>query len=50
METLRLLGAAEIEAASAASSEGALIVDCEFCNQRYRFDAGDLGGLFPGRP
>jgi len=46
VNALRLLGAAELEAACTASGEDGLTVDCEFCNLRYRFDREDLGALF----
>jgi molecular chaperone Hsp33 len=45
---LTAMGRAEIEAILTEQSE--IVVDCQFCNQRYRFDATDLDPLFgPGR-
>ncbi len=41
---LRSLGEAEL--AAAAAGRGFVDVDCEFCNENYRFDAVDLGQLF----
>lgn len=44
-DTLRSLGRAECDAALQAGG-GAVQVTCEFCNQHYRFDEGDLDRLF----
>jgi len=41
--TLRALGREEMEALLA--EEGEIVVDCEFCNRRYAFDAVDLEQL-----
>ena len=41
---LKLLGSAEIE--SILAERGAVGVDCEFCNRRYEFDAGEARALF----
>jgi molecular chaperone Hsp33 len=27
---------------------GSVVIDCQFCNQRYAFDAADVGQLFAG--
>ncbi|RXK32975.1 molecular chaperone Hsp33, partial [Bacillus velezensis] len=28
--------------------EGSITIDCQFCNQRYLFDASDVAQLFAG--
>jgi len=44
---LRMIGREEAE--SVLDEQGELRVDCEFCNQTYRFDASTLGAVFkPG--
>lgn len=50
---LRGLGHAEVQ--DILRQEGRITVDCEFCNQRYEFDAVDAeqlfaGGFSPGAP
>ncbi len=45
---LKALGEAEVQAVLEA--QGAVEVTCEFCNQRYTFDAVDVAGLFAGEP
>jgi molecular chaperone Hsp33 len=39
-----MLGRAEVE--SIVAERGEVEVNCEFCNQRYRFDAGEAAALF----
>jgi molecular chaperone Hsp33 len=46
-QVLLTLGREEADAAVAAG-EGAALVTCEFCNQRYRFDPVDVEQLFAG--
>jgi molecular chaperone Hsp33 len=46
-EMLLALGREEADAALASGGEAAEIT-CEFCNQRYRFDAVDIEQLFAG--
>ncbi|MNY79969.1 Hsp33-like chaperonin [compost metagenome] len=29
-------------------SGGNVVIDCQFCNQRYSFDAADIAQLFAG--
>lgn len=41
---LRSLGRAELE--DILREQGAIQVNCEFCNQLYRFDGGDVASLF----
>ena len=41
---LRMLGQAEVD--SIIAEQGALSVDCEFCNQRYGFDSIDAAQVF----
>lgn len=45
---LYALGEAELR--QTAREQGTLQVDCEFCGQRYAFDAVDLSGLLAGAP
>jgi molecular chaperone Hsp33 len=45
---LKLLGSAEVEAILA--ERGTVGVDCEFCNRRYEFDAGEARALFVAPP
>lgn len=45
---LRQLGAEEIE--SILQEEGAITVNCDFCNQRYVFDAVDAAQIFLDTP
>lgn len=45
-DALRAMGSEEVEAILA--EQGAVQVDCEFCNRRYRFDAVDFAALFHG--
>ncbi|MGB1139731.1 MAG: Hsp33 family molecular chaperone HslO, partial [Halioglobus sp.] len=40
---LSVLDRAEIE--EILTESGVITVDCEFCNQQYRFERGDLGAL-----
>ncbi|HSR65464.1 MAG TPA: Hsp33 family molecular chaperone HslO [Xanthomonadaceae bacterium] len=37
------------EEALAAAADGMAEIRCEFCGQQYRFDAGQIGGLFEPR-
>ncbi len=47
LEALSALGAAEVEAL--LREERVITMDCEFCNQQYRFERGDLDDLLgPG--
>jgi molecular chaperone Hsp33 len=41
---LHMLGRAEVE--SIVAERGEVEVNCEFCNQRYRFDGGEAAALF----
>lgn len=41
------LGQADAEAL-VEEQGGAVVIDCQFCNQRYRFDAADVAQLFAG--
>lgn len=41
---LHMLGRAEVE--SIVAERGEVEVNCEFCNQRYRFDGGEAATLF----
>lgn len=43
-DMLRALGAEEVH--GIVAERGEVEVGCEFCGQRYRFDAVDVGGLF----
>ncbi len=45
---LRSLGADEVR--DVLQEEGAVTVTCEFCQRPYRFDAGDVDGLFSHGP
>jgi molecular chaperone Hsp33 len=45
---LKLLGSAEVEGILA--ERGTVGVDCEFCNRRYEFDAGEARALFATPP
>ena len=45
---LKLLGSAEVE--SILAERGSVGVDCEFCNRRYAFDAGQARALFAPAP
>ena len=31
-----------------AEQGGAVVIDCQFCNERYSFDAADVAQLFAG--
>lgn len=44
VQVLRLIGREELMAQLEAEAE--IVVDCEFCNQRYRFDPVDVEQLF----
>ncbi len=44
---LSSLGQADAEAL-VAEQGGAIVIDCQFCNQRYAFDAADVAQLFKG--
>jgi len=43
-EALRAMGATEVE--SILAEQGEVLVECEFCNRGYRFDAVDVAALF----
>ena len=45
-EVLRTLGREEALAAVAAGSNGQAEIRCEFCGERYHFDAGQIEALF----
>lgn len=45
---LRALGRDDLE--NLLAERGAVTVDCEFCNTRYRFDASAVAGLFDAAP
>jgi molecular chaperone Hsp33 len=45
---LRALGRREVD--DILEEQGAVQVDCEFCNRRYRFDRVDVERLFSGEP
>jgi len=45
---LHMLGRAEVE--SIVAERGEVEVNCEFCNQRYRFDGGEAAALFATTP
>ena len=45
---LHMLGRAEVE--SIVAERGEVEVNCEFCNQRYRFDGVDVAALFAAAP
>lgn len=45
---LRMLGQAEVD--SIIAEQGAVSVDCEFCNQRYGFDTIDAAQVFHAGP
>lgn len=45
-DSLRALGRAELS--SILEEQGAIEVDCDFCNRHYRFDAVDMEQLFLG--
>lgn len=44
-----LISLGEEDAAQLVTEQGgAITIDCQFCNQRYRFDAADIAQLFAG--
>jgi molecular chaperone Hsp33 len=45
---LHMLGRVEVE--SIVAERGEVEVNCEFCNQRYRFDGGEAAALFAATP
>jgi len=46
--TLRVLSDDEIE--ELLAERGRIIIDCEFCGTRYRYDTVDIGALLGGNP
>jgi len=45
---LHMLGRAEVD--SIVAERGEVEVNCEFCNQRYRFDGAAVAALFAAKP